>query len=127
MAQHGFSTRLFAQSENPWQYMQEAGWEATDFHIAETELSRLQGALSYLDEYHLAFAMVIAERICPTGFALQAADMLNHPSMSVRVNAYRVLRAVPLANITDKLRYAVRNGLATCPECNHFRDALDRT
>jgi hypothetical protein len=123
----GFSTRGFVASSKPWDYMIATGWEEAELQIPDTELSLLYDELESLDEYHISFAMTIAERFAPSKFAIAAAQLLGHPSMSVRVNAYRVVQAVPQCDITDDLREAVEVGMERCPERQQFADALLRT
>ena len=122
-----FSAREFAASEKPWDYMIQSGWEEPELQVPEAELLQLHDALGSLDEYHASFALAIAERLAPSKFAIVAARLLTHPSMSVRINAYRVIQAVPSEDISDDLREAVEAGLEKCPERNHFADALQRT
>lgn len=124
MSPTSFSIDAFLASEKPWKYLDESGFEGPDWRLTETQLGAVRAALPEMGWSHLAMALVLAERHAPRSFADQAAGLLGHPSMSVRINAYRVLRAVPRGEIDDVLEEAVNAGLTRCPERADFKDAL---
>lgn len=119
-----FSTEEFIASAKPWDYLVLSGLCEADSTLTPEQLNALYGALRDLDELHLGFALVIGENFAPELFAADAAKLLGHPNLGVRVNAYRVLRAVPIHSFTDSLREAVSKGLSRCPERDWFADAL---
>ena len=94
--------------------------------VAPAEIVKLHEVLDELDEYHLAFALVIGERDAPAKFAMKAARLLNHESMSVRLNAYNLLKEVGQQDVTDELIEAVKAALEHCPERDDFTDVLAR-
>jgi hypothetical protein len=83
----------FARSEDPWQYILDSGIMELPSESVRRELANLKDRLDDLDEYHLAFALPIAERHAPAAFAGPARRLLDHESLSVRINAQRVLDA----------------------------------
>jgi len=121
-----FCVSEFVSREKPWDYMVESGLCEPDAQISEQQLSVLRDSLDQMDEVHLAFAMVIAENSFPHLFAHDAARFLSHSSLSVRVNAYRVIRAIPSDLLSTDIEQAVVDGLSTCPEKDEFSDALVR-
>jgi hypothetical protein len=121
-----FCTTDFVASTKPWDYMVSSGLCNPDSTLPEEELIALHAVLSSLDEEHLGFALVIAENFAPERFAVDAAKLLGHHSLSVRVNAYRVIRAVPAQSLTDSLKEAVAKGLSECPQQEAFADVLIR-
>lgn len=102
------------------------GWEKPEFRIPDVELLQLRDMLESLEEYHICLVLGMAERFSPSDFSIVSAQLLSHPSMSVRINAYRVTRAVAPEDISDDLRQAVSRGLEKCPERDRFADALKR-
>jgi hypothetical protein len=122
-----FSTADFVASEKPWNYMAQVGLTEPDASIPERELSALHDRFDGLDEVHLAFALAIAENFAPAMFAHEAAKLLGHPSLSVRVNAYRVICALPAESLSHEVRKAVAAGLSMCPERSAFANALARS
>jgi len=121
-----FSVHAFCNSDDPWEYMNRVGLTAGVVVLSDDELSELQEAIPSLDEYHLAHALVIAEHAQPTRFGVIAADLLQHSSMSVRINAYRVLRAIPADDLSQSLIARVKHNLHDCPEQKEFADAVCR-
>lgn len=126
MSESSFSTLEFCAAADPWQYMVESGLPDSEVRVAEHEITKLYEALDELDEYHLAFALVIGERDAPSKFAMKAAQFLNHESMSVRLNAHNLLKEVEQQDISDELTEAVNAALASCPEREQFANVLDR-
>ncbi len=122
-----FSATEFINSWDPWGYMTSRGLCEPNVALPDQELQRLRASLPDMDEVHVSFALVIAERHCPSMFATDAAVLLSHRSQSVRTNAYRVLRTLDTAVITDPLRHAVAMGLSMCPEKELFADAVCRS
>lgn len=121
-----FSAETFLASSRPWDYMVSSSLSDPTGTLPPQELAKLHDALDDLDEEHLVYTLLLAEGHDPELFAVDAAKFLADPSMSVRIKAYRVLRAVPAERITDKLREAVNRGLSGCPERGDFADALVR-
>lgn len=126
MTESSFSTMEFCAADDPWQYIVESGLPDDEMRVAECEITKLHEALDELDEYHLAFALVIGERDAPSKFAIKAAQFLNHESLSVRLNAYNLLKEVKQQDITNELTVAVNTALASCPEREQFMNVLDR-
>jgi hypothetical protein len=124
MTESRFSTEEFISSAKPWDYMVGSGVCEPDSTLSAEELNALHGVLNDLDELHLGFALVLGENFAPELFAPDAARLLGHPDLGVRVNAYRVLRAVPVHSFTDILKEAVIEGLSRCPERDTFADTL---
>src|SRR5687767_9201697 len=106
-----FSIPDFAASADPWQYLLKTGILQPNTVVSHEELVDLRESLNAFDDLHLAFALSIAEAKRPEMFGQAAAMLLGHPSMSVRVNAYRVLHAIPSEFISRELRTAVETGL----------------
>ena len=121
-----FSAETFLASSKPWDYMVSSRLSDPTWTLPRQELTKLHGVLNDLDEGHLVYTLLLAEGHAPELFAEDAAKFLAHTSMSVRIKAYRVLRAVPVERITDSLREAVNRGLSGCPEQRDFADALSR-
>jgi len=121
-----FSAIEFQSARDPWQYLVDAGLPDSSVKVADGELQSLYQMLDELDEYHLAFALVVGERDAPELFSHKAANLLSHESLSVRLNAYNLLREVPREAITDELCAAVQSILLSCPERERFSDALSR-
>jgi hypothetical protein len=121
-----FKTSEFVASGKPWDYIVDSGLCEPEWSISDLELEALLRALDTLDEVHLAFALAIAENSQPEIFGLEAARLLGHSSLSVRLKSYRVLRAISVQHLTSDLRNAVDHGLMQCPEKEHFDDALSR-
>ena len=126
MSESSFLTSEFCNASDPWQYMVDSGLPDGEVCIAEAEIAKLYDILDELDEYHLAFALVIGERDAPAKFAMKAARFLNHESMSVRLNAHNLLKEVERQDITAELTEAVNEALQQCPEREHFADVLVR-
>ncbi len=126
MADSKFLAMAFLEHAKPWDYMVATGLCEPTATLSDRELTTLHSALRDMDEEHLALALVIAENFGPELFAEDAARLLGHPSLSVRVNAYRVLRAVPPHYLSNGVREAVANGLSACPEASAFADVLAR-
>lgn len=126
MGKMSFNTGDFMSSDKPWDYMVSTGLCANDSTLSQQELTALHSAIYDLDDAHLALTLVIAENFAPDTFAEDAARLLGHPSLSVRVNAYRVLRAIPAHMLSQRIRDAVTLCLSECPERDIFADALSR-
>lgn len=121
-----FILKEFLASEKPWIYMSEI-FDSSDWMVPVSELQSLLATMPLMNEVHLSCALAIAEHSQPDLFAKLAASLLSHESMSVRINAYRVLRAIPKESIDNTLRLAVSDGLEKCPERPRFGDALSRS
>lgn len=121
-----FSVSDFSRSTDPWAYILETGILQSPTASVRIELQQLHAAIDQLDELHLAFALAIAEAHSPEEFGLVAAGLLAHPSLSVRIKAYRVLHAIPSERISGNLRSAVERQLQACPEKHEFADILTR-
>jgi hypothetical protein len=121
-----FSAKEFLASTKPWDYMVSSSLSDPSWSLSRQELRTLHDAINGLDVEHLVYTLYLAEGHAPELFAEVAARLLAHSSMSVRIKAHRVLRAVPFEWITDSLREAVNNGLSECPEWRDFADALVR-
>jgi hypothetical protein len=119
-----FSADDFLASSRPWDYMVSSSLSDPTWTLPRQELAKLHNVVNDLDEAHLVYTLLLAEGYAPELFAEDAARFLAHTSMSVRIKAYRVLRAVPAERITDSLREAVNKGLSECPEREDFADAL---
>lgn len=89
-----FRADEFARSIDPWQYILETGIMELPSESVRRDVMELKDRLDQLDEYHLAFTLPIAERHAPAAFAGPAKRLLTHESLSVRINAQRVLDAV---------------------------------
>lgn len=124
MSTSSFTAAEFRVARDPWKYLVASGLTDATVHISATELLNLHKSLPTLDEYHLAFALVVGMREDPVLFSLKAAPLLAHESMSVRLNAYNLLRDVPDSAVTNKLRAAISLGLSECPEREKFADLL---
>lgn len=122
-----FSADTFLASGKPWDYLVSLNLADPTAVLLQKELIKLRDVLTEMDEQHLVYTLLLAEGYAPELFAEHAAQCLAHHSMSVRVKAYRVLRAVPSERITDSLRAAVIRGLSACPERKQFADALSGT
>jgi hypothetical protein len=116
----------FLATEKPWEFLADRLESQPDGIVPESDLLALRNAMPLMDDSHLACALPIAEYTQPLLFADLSARLLSHSSMSVRVNAYRVLRAIREESIDESLRRTVTDHLKQCPEAEHFSDALAR-
>ncbi|MFN0020613.1 MAG: hypothetical protein ACKVP0_20335 [Pirellulaceae bacterium] len=121
-----FTFTGFVASRDPWEYILESGMSAPGWQIPVQELQLLASGLNELDELHLAFALALAENSRPDLFIDSAITFLNHLSLSVRINAYRVLRAVPREYFDQNIRMAIMVALRACPEAIEFADIASK-
>lgn len=126
MTTTGFSVSDFSRASDPWAYILETGILQASSNDVRAELQQLRDEMGRLDGLHIAFALAIAEVHSPELFGMIAADLVSHSDLSVRIKAYRVLRAIAAEEITPTLRAAVERRLRDCPERVEFADALLR-
>lgn len=119
-----FSISGFISADKPWTYLEQCGLHEEVFPVTANQCDALLNLMDTLDEVHLSYALVIARRQCPGKFAMVAASLLAHESMSVRLNAYNLLSDLSREEFSGPIQDAVTEALNKCPEEKHFADLL---
>ena len=89
-----FQVHEFTRSRDPWQYILDSGIMEISTDSVRREMDELRREWEQMDEFHLAFALPIVERHGANDFRTQATRLLDHSSLSVRINAQRVIDAI---------------------------------
>ena len=92
--------------------------------LTQEDLQILRASLKELDEVRLSVALAVFELNKIQDIGLDIVGYLNHESLSVRVNTYRLLKSIEISNVDATLIARFEEEIGSCPEKKEFADAL---